>query len=294
MTGLQRWVEAGRDRRAGGRTREPSLMVYYWNGSVAEGRRLRDISAIGAYVVTRERWHVGTIVRLILQEFKVATTPDHGLYPSKSTTLLSRVVRHGLDGVAVEFMFASTKERDALQAFLAATPKTRGERPERPEHPEGRAGQALIEFTLTLPLLFLLLVNAVNFGGFLFAWITVANAARAGAQYMVRGGTTFGAPSLATAAQVAAVVTNDVASLPNRASVAVRVCTNNNGVVACAGAGSGTPALDPEPSSFVLGSVDVTYTYRPFVPLWDFAKLGIQATLPSSTVHRQVSMRMLL
>ena len=288
MTGLQRWAEAGRDRRAGGRHREPSLMVYYWNGSVAEGRRLRDISATGAYVVTRERWYVGTIVRLILQEFKVALTPDHGLYPSKSTTLLSRVVRHGPDGVAVEFMFASTKERDALQAFLAAIPKTRSERP------ESRNGQALIEFAITLPLLFLLLVNAVNFGGFLFAWITVANAARAGAQYMVRGGATFGTPTLATAAQVAAVVTSDVSSLPNRASVAVRVCTNNNGVVVCAGSGSGTPALDPEPSSFVLGSVDVTYTYRPFVPLWDFAKLGIHATLPSSTVHRQVSMRMLL
>jgi len=49
-------------------------------------------------------------------------------------------------------------------------------------------GQALIEYILLLPLLFLLIVNLVNFGGFFFAWITVANAARAGADYAILGG----------------------------------------------------------------------------------------------------------
>ena len=41
-------------------------------------------------------------------------------------------------------------------------------------------GQALIEYLLVLPMVFLLLVNVVNFGGFFYAFITVANAARAG------------------------------------------------------------------------------------------------------------------
>ncbi len=36
------------------------------------------------------------------------------------------------------------------------------------------AGQSLVEFALVLPLLFLLIVNAINFGGFFYAWITVA------------------------------------------------------------------------------------------------------------------------
>ena len=44
-------------------------------------------------------------------------------------------------------------------------------------------GHSLIEFALILPLLFLLIVNVVNFGSFLYAAITVANAARAGAEY---------------------------------------------------------------------------------------------------------------
>src|SRR5689334_16870203 len=48
-------------------------------------------------------------------------------------------------------------------------------------------GQALIELALILPLLLLLIVNVVNFGGLLYAWITVSNAARAGAQYSITG-----------------------------------------------------------------------------------------------------------
>ena len=44
------------------------------------------------------------------------------------------------------------------------------------------SGQALIEFSLVLPLLLLLIVNVVNFGGLLYAWVTVSNAARTGAQ----------------------------------------------------------------------------------------------------------------
>lgn len=296
LAGLQRWVDGpGQERRRAPRSREPSLVVYYWDGATPEGRRLRDISASGAYIITAERWFVGTVVRLILQEYKAPERGDE-LRPSRSTTLLCRVVRHGEDGVAVQFMFNSEQEREALGAFLAAIPKTRNERGEAhvEAKAEGPRGQALIEFALVLPLLFLLVVNTVNFGGFLFAWITVANAARAGAQYMVRGSSAVGTPRLPTPAQITALVTSDISSLINRASLAVRVCTNNNGVVTCSGTGTGMPALDPEPASFVLGSVDVSYTYRPFVPLWEFQNLGIHATLPASTVHRQVSMRMLL
>ncbi len=287
MQTLRDWAEGVSDeRRRAPRSREPSLKVYYWDGSAPEGRKLRDISASGAYIVTHERWYVGTIVRLILQEF---TAPEGGsqMLPSKSTTLLCRVVRHGSDGVGVEFMFTSTEERQALEGFLSTIPKTYAE-------PAGHTrGQALIEFALVLPLLFLLIVNTTNFAGFLFAWITVSNAARSGAQYMVRGGSTFGAPSPATAAQVTALVTSDVASLPNRSSLALRLCTTNAGVVTCSGSPAGTPAADPEPVAYVLGSVDVTYTYLPFIPLWEFSNLGIHATLPASRIHRQVSMRML-
>ncbi|HUS06575.1 MAG TPA: TadE/TadG family type IV pilus assembly protein [Bryobacteraceae bacterium] len=152
-------------------------------------------------------------------------------------------------------------------------------------------GQSLIEFALTLPLILLLIVNAVNFGSFLFAYITVANAARAGAEYSLIGGAMPGYPSTPSAAQVTALVTNDVVSLPNKASLAVRVCTVNNAAPVCVGTGSGTTPTDPEPSNYVLTAVDVTYTYQPFVPLWSFPSLGIYATLPPTTIHRTASMR---
>jgi len=36
----------------------------------------------------------------------------------------------------------------------------------------------------------------------------------------------------------------------------------------------------------------VTYTYQPFISLWNFSKLGIHLTLPPTTLHRQSVMRL--
>jgi Flp pilus assembly protein TadG len=154
-------------------------------------------------------------------------------------------------------------------------------------------GQALIEFALLVPMLFLLIVNAVNFGSFLFAWITIANAARAGAQYGALGTAAITTPAAATASQVTTLVTNDISSLLSRSSLIVRVCKNNNAVVTCTGSGSSVPPADPEPSAYILTTVDVTYTYQPPISLWNFGALGVHATLPATTIHRRAVMRML-
>jgi Flp pilus assembly protein TadG len=153
-------------------------------------------------------------------------------------------------------------------------------------------GQSLVEFALLVPFMFLFVVNVVNFGGFFFAWITVANAARAGAQYAVMGGASVLAPTPPTSAQISAVITQDISSLKNRASLVVRVCSNNNGTITpntC----PGTIPADPEPATYVLTTIDVTYTYVPLIPLWNFSALGIRATLPPTTIHRQAVMRMI-
>ena len=162
-------------------------------------------------------------------------------------------------------------------------------------------GQSLIEFALMLPLIFLLIVNAVNFGSYLYAAITVANAARAGAEYSIMGGAMATSPGTPTNAQIATLVTNDIISLPNRATVQIRVCGNNNGTVTCtcmAGActGMGSTPADAENTGaaaalYILRAVDVTYTYQPLIPLWDFPGLGIRATLPATTIHRKSVMR---
>src|SRR6266487_2671218 len=95
-----------------------------------------------------------------------------------------------------------------------------------PKRNRSCGGQALIEFSLILPLLFLLIVNVINFGGMLYAWICVSNAARTGAQYYVTGGVAVGAPAPPTAAAVRTLVLDDLHPLPNSPSAQVCVSTS--------------------------------------------------------------------
>jgi hypothetical protein len=130
----------------------------------------------------------------------------------------------------------------------------------------------------------LLLVNVVNFGGFFYAFITVANAARAGADYAIMGGAT--------------VASGQIASLPNNPSLSVNVCQNNNGAFktlsgSCSSFVADTNSTDPEPTHFVVTGIDVTYTYQPFIPLFSFPNLHINATLPATTIHRRAVMRVM-
>jgi len=285
---MKRWLlqESEEPRRAPRRL-QPEVVVYYWDGSAPEERHVRDISETGAYIYTPERWYLGTIIRIILQGHLTVIQEDGTTVPAASICIPARVVRHGSDGVAVEFAFRDQQEADTFRQFLAEIPA----QPVRIE-PEAitarKEGQALVEFALIIPLVFLLAVNAVNFGGFLYAWITVANAARAGAQYMILSSASPGPPTAATLSQITTLVTNDVTSLLNRSSVVVAICTNNT-----AAANSCTTLFDPEAPTYSLATVDVTYTYKPLIPLFSFPQLGIGATLPSSKVHRKAVMRML-
>ena len=285
---MRGWLAGEReDPRRGPRSTQPEILVYYWDGSAPEGRRIHDISQSGAYICTPERWYLGTIVRLILQKGPTAMEKDGASVPTASICVPARVVRHGSDGVAVEFVFRNGREEENFRAFLAAIPS----KPAKSAPFEGasrRQGQALVEFALIIPLVFLLAVNAVNFGGFLFAWITVADAARAGADYMGMSSASPGAPTRATLAQITTLVTNDVSSLMNKSSLAVALCTNNT-----TAANGCTPLVDPEAPAYTLATVDVTYTYKPYIPLFSFPKLGISATLPSTTIHRKAVVRLL-
>jgi Flp pilus assembly protein TadG len=171
---------------------------------------------------------------------------------------------------------------------------------ERSLHKRPASGQALLEFALILPLLFLLIVNVVNFGLFIYAWITIGNAARTGAQFLCQGGAMAGAPPAPTLADVQTLVQNDLQNLPNRATAQIRVCRVGDTPSMCIGPGTQTPPAETaEPVAggttitYPVGSVDVTYSYSPLIPLWDFPALRIHATLPPTTMHRQAAMRIL-
>jgi Flp pilus assembly protein TadG len=143
---------------------------------------------------------------------------------------------------------------------------------------------------MLLPLLLLLIANVVNFGGFFYAWISVSNAARAGADYVIMGSATVNGPEAPPIAWVQSLVTNDLSTLPNSASgLTVVVCTNNN--VAAFACGGGTLSKDPEAPLYESAMVDVTYTYLPFIPLWNLP-FGINTTIPPTKVHSAALMRM--
>jgi len=275
------------DKRRAARVPGPEIVVHYWDGSAPADRYLRDISESGAYIYTPERWYPGTIVRIVLQGYQTSVRADGTSGPTASICIAARVVRHGADGVAVEFVFGDKEEAQAFRAFLATIP-VQPVRVPSPEAAPERKGQALIEFSLLIPLVFLLAVNAVNFGGFFYAWIEVAEAARSGAQYMVLSSASPGPVTPATLGQITTIVTNDIASLLNRSSVVVATCTNQT-----TAANGCTVLFDPEAPAYTLATVDVTYTYLPFIPLFSFPGTHISATLPSGTIHRKAVMRML-
>lgn len=284
---MKGWLAREEEPRRALRIPHPEILVYYWDGSAPEGRRIHDISHSGAYICTPERWYPGTIIRLLLQRNPPPVGEGGVALPTASICIPARVVRHGSDGIGVEFVFRNDREEESFQTFLASVPAKLAESTPS-KGPLHRKGQALVEFALMVPLVFLLAVNAVNFGGFLFAWITVANAARAGADYMSMSSASPGAPTRATLAQITTLVTNDLTSLMNRSSLVVATCTNNT-----TAANSCTTLVDPEAPTYTLATVDVTYTYNPYIPLFSFPKLGISATLPSTTIHRKAVVRLL-
>jgi len=158
--------------------------------------------------------------------------------------------------------------------------------------PHRSGGHALIEFALILPVLFVMIVNTVNFGGFIFSWITVSGAARAGANYWIQGRPTIPGYDQPTSAQVSSIVTQEVSSLLNKDSLSVAVCRNLNGTSDC----SGSPPSDPEPTHYAIGAVDVSYTYKPLIPSFNFPAVGVAAGFfPRSgvTVHRRAVMRIM-
>lgn len=286
LTKMSRWLEPREvEPRRAMRSEPKEMVVFCWNGAAPAAQVIRDISRSGAYIYTPDRWYVGTIMRLVIQRADIVIPGD--VQPrTLSTCIPARVVRHGTDGLGVEFYFATKQNRVDFGTFLATVPEPARHKPAR--RVGSSKGQALVEFALIVPLVFILAVNAINVGGFVFSWITVAGAARSGGNYMVMSKASTGGPTAATSTQVSSMVVDDTASLMNRSSIVVATCTNKTTASnAC------TTLTDPEAPSFTLATVDVTYTYKPYISAFNFPGLSVTAYLPSGSVHRKVVMRML-
>lgn len=98
---LQRW--AGHcptpDRRATRRKRWPRLIAYDSILGSLEVHGVKDLSASGLYLITHERWPLGSPVTMTLQR---TDSVDDNLQ-NNAVTVQLRVIRWGQDGVGLEF-----------------------------------------------------------------------------------------------------------------------------------------------------------------------------------------------
>jgi Flp pilus assembly protein TadG len=282
---------------------EPGIIACYWDGTGQMAHAVKDISLTGAYLYTAEPWMIGTMLTVTLQAAGECESPS----APGAISMACRVIRHAPDGVGVKFMLDSHKHRKAFERFLRTLHKPRSRSALGLD--VGVEGQALVEFALLVPFLFLLIFNVVNFGGFLYNWITIANAARVGSQYAGMGAAYEGYPTTATLAAIKTMIQNETASLPGASATnpAITLCENQNGSAvafpplgsppaACA-AGTPVPPQDPETitgvggSTFTSVAIDVTYTYTSFIPAFSSGALSV--FVPPSPIHIRTVMRVL-
>ena len=189
----------------------------------------------------------------------------------------------------------------------------------------GSSGQALIETALILPLLLMIVLNAVNFAYFFLMTLNITAASRSAAIYSVMGSSTpasmayaNGGPST-TASTVSYLAIQDLTGAVYSPSTqaGVQVCSSSVGIVnagtanmqtSCAKYGTigSFPAAEPDPEksagstspAFLLNRIDIAYQFSPPIPLSPFNIIVLATPICSSgggtvtcTFYRHVEMR---
>ena len=88
-----------REHRRAPRISQPGLVGYYFSGGKADPHEIRNLSVMGFYMVTEERWLPGTVIRVTLQ-MRDGVAED----PADSVTVLSRSVNWDERGGGFEFV----------------------------------------------------------------------------------------------------------------------------------------------------------------------------------------------
>ena len=89
----------GRERRRAERRAVPGLVAYYVDGGPPVPHTVREISLTGMYLLTEQRWYLGTVVMMRLQQMDSnQDDSDHSIGVS------ARAVRWGTDGVGMAFL----------------------------------------------------------------------------------------------------------------------------------------------------------------------------------------------
>jgi PilZ domain len=118
MGSVRDWIKklTSSDHRKAPRTESPLLVAYYWDGSVPMSHEIRNISATGFYLLTRERWHPGTVVTMTLQRTDGTKEDKEDTNPERYISVMSKVVRLGQDGVGFAFVPLEARDSGAEKA----------------------------------------------------------------------------------------------------------------------------------------------------------------------------------
>jgi len=100
------------DPRSSSREPLPNLVAYFFTGGIPTPHSVRDISASGLYLQTRERWYKGTVVQMTLSDRRRATN-------DRSIALYAKAVRLGGDGVGFQFILdgEARGQKKAIEAY---------------------------------------------------------------------------------------------------------------------------------------------------------------------------------
>jgi hypothetical protein len=167
------------------------LSAWYWNGGTSIAAKVREISHSGGYLHTSETWYPGTILTITFQ----CGSGKNGAKSPDVLTMPCKVTGHEQDGMRVIFMCGGAEERKALQLFIERVPCSESPLPFRRER-----GRSLVEFGLIVQLVFLLIINAVNCGGFIL-WVDQSQNGKSGLRYpgsMLGAGTSLRAQGRAS------------------------------------------------------------------------------------------------
>jgi len=86
------------DRRRGPRRPSPKLVAYYWTGGTPKAFNIGDIGPTGFYLITEDRWVIGTQIVMTLQRTDMESEDSQN-----SITVPSMVIHSGSDGVGFAF-----------------------------------------------------------------------------------------------------------------------------------------------------------------------------------------------
>jgi hypothetical protein len=136
MKSVTNWLSFKRlsssEHRKARRMKAPLLVAYYWDGSAPTSHAIQNISSTGFYLVTKERWLLGTMLTMTLQRTDIA----HGHSSTEPhIAVLSKVVRLDEEGVGFAFvpldshpgdLKSKPVDRKALVKFLEQLKLDRG------------------------------------------------------------------------------------------------------------------------------------------------------------------------